>query len=91
MTTVQDAGPVAHHPNAKRIHGRHVLDRDGAIEHEVVIVTDLPLNSFDPGHDAAKVKELLAWAHHFISTHGTADRVILVEESVPPHSGWRGS
>jgi hypothetical protein len=68
------------HPNAKRIEGRHVLDRDGTVEYEIVIVTDLALHALDPSHDADKVRDLLKWAHQFISTAGVASRVILMEQ-----------
>jgi hypothetical protein len=68
------------HPNAKRIEGRHVLERDGTVEYEIVIVTDLPLHALDPLHDAEKVRDLLKWAHQFISVGGIANRVILMEQ-----------
>jgi hypothetical protein len=68
------------HPNAKRIEGRHVLERDGTVEYEIIIVTDLPLHALDPAHDAEKVRDLLKWAHQFISMSGVANRVILMEE-----------
>jgi hypothetical protein len=68
------------HPNAKRIEGRHVLERDGTVEYEIVIVTDLPLHALDPAHDAEKVRDLLKWAHQFISVGGIANRVILMEQ-----------
>ncbi len=68
------------HPNAKRIEGRHVLERDGTVEYEIVIVTDLALHALDPAHDADKVKDLLKWAHQFISVGGIANRVILMEQ-----------
>jgi hypothetical protein len=68
------------HPNAKRIEGRHVLEKDGTVEYEIVIVTDLPLHALDPAHDAEKVRDLLKWAHQFISMGGVANRVILMEQ-----------